>query len=112
MRVPEDWKLWADKPLHVIRGPGTYPKRHWCADQFDLEEDCMDVKFTTARRIASVEPVQSLPAPLGWTGKQVVDEHADGTRTYHWRVRLMDFDQKSGKIVNQADRLDLRFNYE
>ncbi|HEX5790746.1 MAG TPA: C25 family cysteine peptidase [Luteolibacter sp.] len=112
MRVPEDWKLWADKPLYAIRGLGTYPKRHWCGDQFDLEEDCIDVRFTTGRRIASIEPVQSLPAPLGWTGKQVVDEHADGTRTYHWRVRLMDFDQKSGKIVNQADRLELRVKYE
>jgi hypothetical protein len=110
--VPEDWKAWADKPLYVIRGLGTYPHRHWCGEQFDAEENYVDVRFTTARRVATIEQVRQLPAPLGWTGKQAVDEHADGTRTYHWRVRLVDFDQKAGKILSQIDRVELRVKYE
>ena len=38
MRVPEDWKQWADKPLYVLRGAGTYPHRSWCGEQYDKEE--------------------------------------------------------------------------
>lgn len=111
IRVPEDWKQWVDKPLHVIRGLGTYANRSWCKEQYDHEEIYFDATLTTARRIKSIEQVDELPKPLGWTGKFTVDEHADGTRTYHWRVRLIDFDQISGKIISQAERITFRVRY-
>jgi hypothetical protein len=41
-----------------------------------------------------------------------VDEHADGTRTYRWRVRLVDFDQPKGTILSKVDRLDYRIVFE
>lgn len=63
-------------------------------------------------RLKRIEQVQSPPKPLGWTGKYVVDEHADGTRTYRWRVRLVDFDQPKGTILSQVDRLDYRIVFE
>ncbi len=52
------------------------------------------------------------PQPLGWTGKHTVDENLDGTRTYRWRVRLADFNQQTGKIINKLDRFDYRIEFE
>ena len=58
MRVPEDWKLWADKPLYVLRGAGTYPHRSWCREEYDREETFTDAELTTTRRIKSITQVQ------------------------------------------------------
>ena len=112
MRVPEDWKKWADKPLYVIRGNGTYPHRQWCDEEYDREETYANAVLTTTRKVKSITQVQQLPQPLGWAGKHTVDEHPDGSRTYRWRVRLIDFDQKSGEIVNQLKRVDYRVEFE
>jgi len=108
MRVPEDWKKWRDKDLYVLRGAGTYAHRHWIGAGYDQEETYVNASFRTSEKVARIEQVQSPPKPLGWSGKCAVDEHADGTRTYHWRVRLVDFDQPAGKIRSKVDRLDYR----
>jgi hypothetical protein len=34
------------------------------------------------------------------------------SRTYPWRVRLVDFDQPKGTITNKVDRLDYRVLFE
>lgn len=112
MNVPEDWKAWADKPLYVIRGAGTYPNRYWCGEQYDREENFTDVELTTKRKIKSITQTQTPPAPLGWTGKHTVDNNPNGTITYRWRVRLIDFDQKTGNIINKIDRIDYQIAYE
>jgi hypothetical protein len=112
MRVPEDWKLWADKPLYVLRGSGTYPIRSWCDEEYDHEETYADAEFTTARKIKSITQVQSAPKPLGWNSKHTVDENPDGTRTYRWRVRLADFDQKTGVIQSKLDSIDYQIEFE
>ncbi len=112
IRVPEDWKKWKDKDLYVLRGAGTYPNRHWIGAGYDAEETYVDATFRTERSVKRIEQVQSPPEPLGWTGQYVVDEHADGTRTYRWRVRLADFDQPKGKILSAVDRLDYRIVFE
>ena len=108
IRVPEDWKKWNDKDLYVLRGAGTSPNRHWLGAGYDAEETYVDAQFRTSRKVERIEQIQMPPKPLGWTGKYVVDEHADGTRTYRWRVRLVDFDQPKGKILSQVERLDYR----
>jgi len=108
IRVPEDWKKWKDKPLYVLRGAGTYPHRHWIGEGYDREETYVNAWFHTARKVARIEQVESPPKPLGWAGKFVVDEHADGTRTYWWRVRVADFDQTTGKLLKAISRLDYR----
>lgn len=112
IRVPEDWKKWADKDLYVLRGAGTFPNRHWIGEGYDAEETYVEATLRTARKVKSIEQVQTPPKPLGWTGKYVADEHADGTRTYHWRVRLVDFDQPRGTIVSRVERLDYRITFE
>lgn len=112
IRVPEDWKLWTDKALYVIRGAGTFPNRHWVDGGYDAEETYVGAVLRTARKVKSIEQVQSPVKPLGWTGKYIVDKNADGTSTYRWRVRLVDFDQKTGKIISKVDRLDYKITYE
>jgi hypothetical protein len=112
IRVPEDWKKWNDKDLYVVRGAGTYPNRHWIGEGYDLEETYIDASFRTARKVKGIEQVQTPPKPLGWSGKYVVDDNADGTRTCIWRVRMVDFDQPKGTIINKVDRLDYRVLFE
>ena len=112
MHVPADWKKWADKDLYVLRGAGTYARRSWCSEQYDREELYVTAEFTTRRRVAKIEQLQKPPAPLGWNGSYYVDEHADGSQTYRWAVRVADFDQHKGSIVNVVERLDYRVAYE
>jgi hypothetical protein len=112
MVVPEDWKQWTGKDLFVIRGAGTYALRAWCGDGYDREETFMTAELATRRRVARIEQVQKPPSPLGWTGALHADEHADGSRTYRWAVRLVDFDQVKGQVVNAVERLEYRIVYE
>ena len=113
MRVPEDWKKWRDKDLYVIRGAGTWPNRYWIyGEDYDTEETFVWATLRTKRKVTKIEQVQDTPEPLGWTGKYVIDEHPDGTRTYLWRVRIVDFDMKAGRIINEVDRLDYRLTFE
>jgi len=112
IRVPEDWKKWAGKKLYVCRGAGTYVSRNWCGGGYDIERHCINAEIRTSRKIKSIKQIQSPPAPLGWGEKYWVDEHADGGRTYRWRVRLLDFDQTTGKITNKIDRIDYRIEWE
>jgi hypothetical protein len=112
MCVPEDWKKWANKDLYVLRGAGVYARRTWCSEEYDREELYATAEFTTRRRVAKIEQVQKPPAPLGWQGTYYADENADGSRTYRWSVRLADFDQVHGRIVNAIERLEYRVTYE
>jgi len=112
IRVPEDWKLWTDKDLYVLRGAGTWPNRHWIGAGYDAEETYVWATIRTDRKVKGIRQVQSPAKPLGWTGKFVVDENADGTRTYMWRVRLVDFDQQKGTITAKVDRLDYEVTFE
>jgi Peptidase family C25 len=112
MRVPEDWKKWAGKPLYVLRGLGTFPDRSWCREEYDKEEIFTNAEITTTRRIQSITQKQKPPAPLGWNGKHTVDENPDGSLTYRWRVRLADFDQTTGVTASQLDRIDYQIEFE
>ena len=112
MFVPEDWKEWAGKDLFALRGAGTYARRAWCGLQYDKEETFMTASFTTRGHLIGIKQVQTLPKPLGWNGAYYVDEHADGSRTYRWSVRIADFDQIKGVMVNTVDRIDYDIEYE
>jgi len=112
MFVPEDWKEWAGKDLFALRGAGTYARRAWCGLQYDKEETFMTASFTTRSHLIGIKQVQTLPKPLGWNGAYYVDEHADGSRTYRWSVRIADFDQIKGVMLNAVERIDYEFEYE
>jgi hypothetical protein len=49
-----------------------------------------------------------VPDGLGWTGTCYVDEHADGSRSLYWRVRLIDADKTTGEVRAQVEQLDFR----
>ncbi|MHC4201025.1 MAG: C25 family cysteine peptidase [Planctomycetota bacterium] len=112
IRIPEDWKMWTGKKLYVCRAAGTYVSRNWCGGKYGRERNCTNAEIRTARRIKSIKQIQTPPKPLGWSGKYWTDEHADGTRTYRWRVRLLDLDQTTGKITSKTDRLDYRIEWQ
>ena len=112
VRVPEDWKKWKGRKLYVCRGPGTYVSRNWCGGGYDVERNYVNAEIRTSRKIKSIKQAQNPPAPLGWGEKYWSDEHADGTRTYRWRVRLLDFDQATGKITKKIDRVDYRIEWQ
>ncbi|MHC4250849.1 MAG: hypothetical protein ACYS9X_17115, partial [Planctomycetota bacterium] len=94
------------------RAPGTYVSRNWCSGLYGRERNCATAEIRTSRRIKSIEQVQTPPKPLGWSGKYWTDEHADGTRTYRWRVRLLDLDQTTGKTTSKIDRVDYRIEWQ
>jgi hypothetical protein len=112
MFVPEDWKEWKDKDLFALRGAGTYARREWCGLQYDKEETFMTASFTTRGHLIGIKQVQALPKPLGWNGAYYVDENADGSRTYRWSVRIADFDQIKGVMLNTVERIDYDIEYE
>jgi hypothetical protein len=108
--APKDWKRWANKSLYVLRGFGTYSNSYWCKEEYNKEEYFINAEFTTTREIKSIKQKQQPQAPLGWNGKFTVDENPDGSRTYRWRVRLIDFDQVTGTITNHIDLVEYLLN--
>ncbi len=109
---PSDWKEWADKDLYVIRGAGAYALSDWCGQGYNLEQMYVTAELTSRRRVTSVEQVQTPPAPLGWRGTWYCDPNPDGSYTYRWAVRLIDFDQTTGKVKSSVDRLDYEVSFE
>ena len=110
--TPPDWKRWADKDLHVLRGAGTYALREWCAQEYDREQTCYTAEFTTRRQVARIDQLGNPPSPLGMLGTWHADHNADGSDTYRWVVRLADFDQIKGVIISTVDHLDYRVVYQ
>lgn len=110
--VPPDWKAWADKDLYVLRGPGTYATSEWCEKGYNFEVETVPVEFTVRKRVKAIEQVQSPSAPLGWTGAWHEQKNADGTFTYRFAVRMVDFDEVRGKILRSVDRLDYQIRFE
>ena len=110
--VPPDWKLWAGKDLYVVRGAGCYALSDWCAEGYDLEQVFFTAEFTSHRRVQRIEQVQNPDAPLGWRGTWYVDDNPDGTYTYRWAVRVIDFDQIMGRIIRAVERLDYKVTFE
>jgi hypothetical protein len=111
MYFPPDWKRWTGKKLHVLRAAGTYALREWCQQQYDREETCITAEFTTRRNVARITQVQQPPSPLGIKGTWHADDNSDGSKTYRWVVRLADFDQINGLMVNAVDHLDYKISY-
>jgi hypothetical protein len=95
--------------LYTWTGAGTAMESFWYGPQ-KRNEDILyvNVEVRTKSRANTVEPVGKAPAPLGWTGSCFIDEHADGSRSLCFRVRMMDGDMTSGEIRAKVDRLEFR----
>ena len=123
IHAPERWSRFEYAPLaewgcafpklYSWRGPGMTTEDWW----FDPEKRNEEALYYTAelrtrRRIDTVEPLDQPPTPLGWTGRCFVDQHADGSRSLYWRVRLIDFDMTSGEVLAEVDQLRFRLGAE
>ena len=105
--VPE-WGCTAST-LTTWRGPGIGAESSWYGpDKRDQHELWFTAEVRTKLRVVGLEAVEKPKAPLGWAGRFFVDEHADGSRSVFWRVRLVDFDMRKGKLTQQADSLSYR----
>jgi|FLOH01.1.fsa_nt_gi hypothetical protein len=96
-------KLWA------WRGAGVGVENTWHgADKRNEEQLLFHVKANTRKKYDNIEVIGKVPDGLGWTGTCYVDEHADGSRSLYWRVRLIDADKTTGEVRAQVEQLDFR----
>lgn len=97
---PSAW--WVNGPLH--HAPGIHPE---FADPGHFH-----VNWHTRNQVTEIQQISELPSPLGWNRKLLVDEHQDGSRTLHWRVKLIDFDPTTGAVRNRAERVEFALGVE
>jgi Peptidase family C25 len=109
--VPAEWNYNESPAIYAWRGAGVGVESSWDAEhRRNREELVFTAEVRTSRRIKGLEVVKPPPAPLGWDGRFFVDEHGDGTRSVYFRVRMIDVDAASGRIVQQIDSLSLRLD--
>ncbi|MFT5688264.1 MAG: hypothetical protein ACI9F9_001126 [Candidatus Paceibacteria bacterium] len=99
--------------LYTWSAAGVAVESSW----YDPEKRNADVAYInvearTQSPATSIEPIGKVPAPLGWTGSCFVDEHADGSRSLYWRVRMLDGDMTTGEVRVQVDSLQFRLIQE
>lgn len=112
MEIPSDWTDWVNKDLYALRGSGTYSKSEWGSRKRNQEQTCYTAEFTTRRPVAEIKQLGNPPAPLGMLGKWQVDLNSNGSSTYRWVVRLADFDQETGRIIEKRDRFDYQISFK
>jgi hypothetical protein len=109
--VPADWNYTDSPAIYAWRGAGVGVESSWdAAHRRDRDDLVFTAEVRTSKRVNGLEVVKAPPAPLGWDGHFFVDEHADGTRSVYFRVRMIDVDAASGRIVQQIDSLSLRLD--
>jgi len=120
---PERWWTKATAPsqewkcphpiLHYSRGRGVGTEKWWYNDEhYDRAAHFFAVELRTAEKFAGIEQLDSVEKPLGWSGRHWVDEHQDGTRSYLWRVRMIDVDIPSGRTGSSIDAFRYRLLHE
>ncbi len=107
--VVPDWQYTESATIHGWRGAGVGVESSWDGEHKRNREVLVyTAEVRTKRRIAGLEALTRVAAPLGWDGRWFVDEHADGTRSVYFRVRLLDGDPATGAIRAQVDSLRFR----
>ncbi len=95
--------------LYTWSGPGVAIESSWYGpEKRNADVPLVFAEARTRSRATTVRPLGEVEAPLGWTGACFVDEHADGSRSLHWRVRMIDGDMTTGEVRAQTERLDFR----
>jgi hypothetical protein len=107
--APSDWKYDASPKIHSWRGAGVGVESTWDpAFRRNKETLVYTSEARTNKKVSQLEAVGAPATPLGWDGRWFVDEHADGTRSIYFRVRMIDFDMSSGKVLAKVERLRFR----
>jgi hypothetical protein len=104
----EEWGCVFPK-LYTWRGSGVAVECSWNnAEKRNHDVLYINVEARTRRKVNYVKPMHDVPDGLGWTGTCFVDEHADGSRSLYWRVRMIDGDMPTGEIRAKVDELEFR----
>ncbi|MBM4063953.1 MAG: hypothetical protein FJ265_23075, partial [Planctomycetes bacterium] len=107
--VVPDWKYTLGPKITTWRGAGVGVDCSWDAEHRRNRDVLVyTAEVRTARKVRRVAAVAPPRGPLGWNGKWFVDEHADGSRSVFFTVRLIDFDMDGGVVLRQVERLRLR----
>jgi len=105
---PEEWTMvpyhpemlaeWGyESELYMYTAPGAIPRVYW-AGSYDNQDMYFGVQLHLDEAPVSIEELSEAPSPLGLGGGLHIDEHADGSASAMWRVRLLDFDEHTGEI--------------
>ena len=104
-----DWKYDASPAIYSWRGPGVGVESTWDpAFRRNREVLVHTAEVRTERKSQRLEVLDTVNAPLGWDQRVFIDEHADGTRSLYFRVRMIDFDMSTGKVLAKVERLRFR----
>lgn len=109
--VVEDWKYTESPKLYGWRGAGVGVECSWDGEhRRNRDELVFTAEVRTRRRVNGLVAVKAPAAPLGWDGKWFVDDHADGSRSIYFRVRMIDCDVANGAVRRQVDELRFRLD--
>jgi len=96
--LPE-WKWGAD--LYQYGAPAISSLAGW-AGKYDKWRPYFYAKISTQHQIKSLKVIDRVKSPLGYGGHFHVDEHHDGNRTVWWRVRMLDYNERTGQIRDRV----------
>lgn len=104
---PEVLIEWGYDGEHIYHAelPGVDSLTNW-GGQYDVHRQVYTAAYPATSNIASITAKGSYPSPLGLVGSHHADDHQDGTKTVYWHVRVLDFDQESGQVVQKLDSIE------
>ena len=109
--LPEQLAEWGyTGDLFMYVGHGASPRAYW-AGAYDREDLYYGVNLVVDGPVSAVTETSMMEAPLGWSGSYYVDQHADGTSSLLWRVRLLDYDMVTGEILRAVDRAEYELTF-
>ena len=109
--VVPDWKYTDSPSIYTWRGAGVGVECSWDGGHHRNRDILVfTAEVRTRQKVTGLTAVKPPPSPLGWDGLWFVDEHADGSRSVFFRVRMIDFDMARGEVLQQVD--SLRFALE
>ncbi|MFM7180751.1 MAG: hypothetical protein ACKO2G_04715 [Verrucomicrobiales bacterium] len=112
MFVPPDWKKWAKRDLFVVRGAGAFSLNSWGPEERDVETPLVKAEFRSDKKIKSLTLCEAPEKPFGWSGVWHTDRNRDGSYTHRFALRMIDFDQETGKVTKSLDRLEFDVTFE
>jgi hypothetical protein len=112
MFVPPDWKKWAKRDIFVTRAAGAYSLNSWGPQERDVEIPMVKAEFRSDKKIKTLVLPKAPKEPLGWSGVWHTDRNRDGTYTHRFAVRMIDFDQETGRVNQSLDRLEFDVTLE
>ena len=110
--VPPDWKKWVNRDLFVVRAGGAYSLSHWGPEERDVEVPFVLAEFRSDKKVKSITMLDQPRKPLGWSGTWHSSRNRDGSYTHRFGVRMLDFNQETGKVLQSVDRLEFSVSFE